>query len=174
MLRMLTFFFSEVIRIIDDYGGTVEKNTGDGLMAYFVSPPGEKASTQQIAVAAALTIFYAADSIINPHIQASGLTKFDFRICIDHGAITVADVGVPRGFRGIVAIGTTANVASKMLAVAEANTLLLGDQVLKGLPSSWTQYAKVKTANTGWIYRSTGQPYPFWEYLGRWKANENG
>ena len=34
-LIMLMLFFSEMVRIAEDYGGTVEKNTGDGLMAYF-------------------------------------------------------------------------------------------------------------------------------------------
>ena len=32
---MLSLFFSEMIRVVGDYGGTVEKNTGDGIMAYF-------------------------------------------------------------------------------------------------------------------------------------------
>src|SRR5690242_9018684 len=35
MLNILNFYFSEMIRIAEEYGGTVEKNTGDGLMAYF-------------------------------------------------------------------------------------------------------------------------------------------
>ena len=35
LLVILNLFFSEMTRIAEDYGGTVEKNTGDGLMAYF-------------------------------------------------------------------------------------------------------------------------------------------
>jgi adenylate cyclase len=35
MLQAFNLFFSEMIKIAEDYGGTVEKNTGDGLMAYF-------------------------------------------------------------------------------------------------------------------------------------------
>ncbi|MBI3038010.1 adenylate/guanylate cyclase domain-containing protein [bacterium] len=35
LLRILNLFFSEMVRIAEDFGGTVEKNTGDGLMAYF-------------------------------------------------------------------------------------------------------------------------------------------
>ena len=34
-LPALNLFFSELVRIVEEYGGTVEKNTGDGLMAYF-------------------------------------------------------------------------------------------------------------------------------------------
>src|SRR4051812_10828059 len=35
MLRVLNLFLTEMIRVVEDYGGYVEKNTGDGLMAYF-------------------------------------------------------------------------------------------------------------------------------------------
>ena len=35
LLRVLNLYFTEMIKIITDYGGTVEKNTGDGIMAYF-------------------------------------------------------------------------------------------------------------------------------------------
>jgi adenylate cyclase len=169
LLRMLAFFFSELIKIIEDYGGVVEKNTGDGLMAYFVPEPGSDSTAQQIALAAALTIFATVDWLINPTVVASSMPKVDFRICIDHGFITVADVGAARRFRGIVAIGTTANVASKMLSFADANQLLIGDQMLTGLPGVWREkYVRLKSSETGWVYRTTGTPYHFWEYTGRW------
>jgi adenylate cyclase len=172
LLRILTLFFSEVIKIVEDYGGVVEKNTGDGLMAYFCRDSAKNTSAQQAALAASLSIFAISDWMINRKIEDAGFPRLDFRICIDHGHVTIADVGAARRFRGIVAIGTTANVACKMLAVAEANTLLLGDQVLKGIPSSWQQFLKVKTANTGWVYRQTSAPYIFWEYTGRWNFPE--
>ena len=35
VLRVLSLFFSEMVKIAEDYGGVVEKNTGDGLFAYF-------------------------------------------------------------------------------------------------------------------------------------------
>jgi adenylate cyclase len=41
MLRVLNLYFSEMIKIAEEYGGTVEKNTGDGLMAYFEDNSGE-------------------------------------------------------------------------------------------------------------------------------------
>lgn len=169
LLRILSLFFTEMIRIIEDYGGDVEKNTGDGLMAYFVRHPDDTVSVQQRALSAALTMFYAADNFINPILKSSSLAPLDFRICMDHGPITVAKVGSARGFNGIVAIGTTANIASKMLSVADPNTILLGTKALVGLPESWqTTWARPKTSDTGWFYRSDGAPYTYWTYIGRW------
>lgn len=169
LLRILSLFFTEMIRVIEDYGGVVEKNTGDGLMAYFVREAGDEYSPQQKALAAALSMFYATTNLINPLVQQSGFDPLNFRICMDHGPITVAHVGAARGFRGIVAIGTTANIASKMLAAAEPNTILLGSKALEGLPSAWrSEFVQLKTLDTGWIYTESGVAYAFWEYHGRW------
>lgn len=158
-----------MIRIVLDYGGTVEKNTGDGLMAYFTRNSASGVTSQQTAVAAALTMFSAATTIVNPLIQNAGLIPLDFRICLDHGPITIAQVGVARDFNGIVAIGTTANIASKMLAFADPNTILIGTKVYEGLPAFWqSEYVTFKTAETGWFYTDNNVPYAFWVYNGRW------
>lgn len=170
LLKVLSLFFTEMIRIIEDHGGVVEKNTGDGLMAYFVAEAGDTVAVQQRALTAALTMFYASSNIINPVLRNSGVEPLNFRICMDHGPITVAKVGAARGFNGIVAIGATANIASKMLAFAEANTILLGSMVLDGLPAEWRRlFVRLETAETGWTYTSNGGPYAFWRYDGRWK-----
>lgn len=166
MLR-LALFFSEMIRIVEDYDGTVEKNTGDGLMAYFVNSDGESAQTK--AITAALTMMKAADGLIAPVFQKYGLEPFQFRICLDHGPIIVAEVGASKRFKGIVAIGATANIACKILTLAEPNSILIGDMVLPGLPTNWVEkFVRLKTAETGWFYSASGNPYPVYEYTGRW------
>lgn len=169
LLRILSLFFSEMIRIVEDYGGVVEKNTGDGLMAYFTRRSNDGVAPQQLAVATALTMFSAAELILNPIIRHAGLEPFDFRVGIDHGPITVAQVGAARGFNGIVAIGATANIACKMLHGADANSVVIGTKVLEGLPIGWQQqYVRFKSNETGWYYTDTGYPYQFWAYTGRW------
>lgn len=170
LLRTLSLFFTEMVRIVDDFGGEVEKNTGDGLMAYFVKGPQDTVSVQQRAVSAALTMFYAAQNFINPILERSGIDPIRFRVCMDHGPITVAKVGLPKGFNGIVAIGTTANIASKMLASADPDSILIGHKVMEGLPKVWCdEWVRFKTADTGWFYRDTGASYSYWEYIGRWR-----
>lgn len=170
IVQVLSLFFTEMIRIIEDYDGVVEKNTGDGLMAYFGSQAGSDTSIQTRALAAALTMFSAASDLLNPILIRSSIPVVDFRICLDHGHVTIAKVGAEQRFNGIVAVGTTANVAAKMLAVADPNTILLGANMLFGLPESWVaQYATLKSYETGWQFRSTGLPYTFWAYNGRWK-----
>jgi class 3 adenylate cyclase len=166
MLLALTILFAEMIRVIEDHGGTVEKNTGDGLMAYFASgEPGQ--STQTTAVSAALTMTAASTRLIDPLLNRIGTGRLPFRICLDHGPITVAEVGAARGFRGIVAIGSTANIASKMLALAGTDKILIGQSVRDGLPANWAVHAH-GPIETGFSYAATGTPYYCYDYQGRW------
>jgi adenylate cyclase len=170
LLRILNLFFTEMIHILEDYGGVIEKNTGDGLMAYFTAEPNETDDVRKRALAATLTMFYAADNFINPILFSTPVAPINFRVCLDHGWITIARVGAARRFNNIVAVGTTANLASKMLSAAEENSILLGDNMLAGLPDEWIRnFVRLKTNDTGWFYRSTGLPYSFWSYMGRWK-----
>lgn len=170
LLRILSLFFSEMGHVIEDHGGMIEKNTGDGLMAYFTNDFNDTRTVQHRALQAAMTMFYAADNIINPIIVKSSFDPIRFRICMDHGPITIARLGAARRFNGIVAIGTTANIASKMLSIAEPDTILVGTKFAEGLPEHWVrQYLVENNSETGWFYRENDAPYSFWEYSGRWR-----
>jgi class 3 adenylate cyclase len=53
-LRVLNLFFTEMIKVAEDYGGNIEKNTGDGLMVYFndgEGSPAEKGAKRAVAAA---------------------------------------------------------------------------------------------------------------------------
>jgi class 3 adenylate cyclase len=63
---------TELIKIAEEYGGTVEKNTGDGLMAYFEDGDGTPADCgYKRAVAAALTKMASSDYLIGPILRAT-------------------------------------------------------------------------------------------------------
>lgn len=170
MLAALNLFFSEMIRVAEDYGGTVEKNTGDGLMAYFEDNAGTPPESGcKRAVACALTMMAAREHLIDPILLASSFTPFAFRISIDYGTVTVAKLGVARGFNSYVAIGTTANFAAKMLNKAGAQDIVIGASVRSNLPLNWqTQFAQVHPESTGWTYRISNEPYLLYKYIGRW------
>ncbi len=169
-LAALNLFFSELIKIAEDYSGTVEKNTGDGLMVYFEdggSDPPENGSHR--SVACAMTMFAASEALINPILLRSGIAPILFRICIDHGYITIAKMGAARHFSAIVAIGTTANLASKMLSIAKSGELLIGANVRSELPCQWQdRWTTMHTYKSGWVFKSTKEPYSYYLFNGRW------
>lgn len=171
MLRVLNLFFTEMIRIVEDYDGAVEKNTGDGLMAYFEDQATDESggNSAKRAVACALTMAAANDNLISPILRSTGVPPLEFRTTMDHGTVTIARIGAAQGFNANVAIGNTANFAAKMLSLVKPGDIALGAGARERLPvlwqSSWTELAPV---NTGWTYEKTERPYPLYLYTGRW------
>ena len=170
MLRILNLFFTEMIRIAEEYGGVIEKNTGDGLMAYFEDGGGDppEVGTKR-AIACALSMMTANTHLITPILRATLTPEIQFRVSIEYGPVTVARIGSPRRFNTNAAIGTSANFASKMLAKAEPGEIVLGATARQQLPVHWqTLWTELLTLDTGWIYRASGNAYPLYRYIGRW------
>lgn len=168
LLRALSLFFTAMIRIVEDFGGVVEKNTGDGLMAYFVREAGDSEPVQQRAVNAAMTMFDVNSRSLRALIAERGIEPFSFRICIDHGPITIARIGIAKGFNGIVAVGTPANLACKMLAVAKAGEIMIGNNVADALSPLSRSFLRPSAHPTGYHYVESGISYPYWYYTGVW------
>jgi len=169
-LRVSNLFFSEMIKIVEDYGGFVEKNTGDGLLAYFENNGGDppEAAVKR-AVACALTMMATNDYYIKTILQNSRINPLKFRLSIEYGPVTIARLGAPRRFNSIVAIGNAANFASKMLSNAKAGEIVLGAAAKEQLPIDWQyRFTELAVLFTGWHYRVNGQPYPLYRYTGRW------
>jgi len=170
MLRVLNLFFTEMIRIIEEYGGTVEKNTGDGLMAYFENKADDAGGeSAKRAVACALTMTAANEHLVSPVLRATGVPPLEFRVTMDHGHLTIARLGAPQRFNANVAIGNTANFASKMLSLVKAGEIGIGANARNRLPLAWqTQWTQLSPVSTGWNYGDTTTPYPLYIYTGRW------
>lgn len=170
LLRVLNLFFSEMIKIAENYGGTVEKNTGDGLMAYFEDgrgDPPEKGTKR--ALASALTMMATNEYLIKPILVATPVDEIKFRVTIDYGPVTIARLGAAQRFNANVAIGATANFASKMLTLAEPGDIVIGELAMRQLPIDWQiLYTELLTTQTGWTYKADSRPYPAYRYTGRW------
>lgn len=167
MLRVLNLFMTEMIKVIEDYGGTVEKNTGDGLMAYFEDST--EANSTQKAVACALTLHAANEHLITPVLKATPVDPIQFRVSMDYGAVTIARIGAARGFNANVAIGNIANFAAKMLQHVNPGDVGLGANAKARLPEYWqATHAELSPVSTGWFFGDSKVPYPLYLYTGRW------
>lgn len=170
MLKVLNLFFTEMIRICEEYGGNVEKNTGDGLMVYFNDGEGDPPEDgSKRAVACALTMLKTTEVLINPILLNSGVSPIEFRTSIDHGNVTVAKIGAPRRFTANTAIGSTANFACKMLKHVGKNEILIGENAKQQLPVTWQlNWVSPYDIPSGWTYTRSGLPYKIYKYNGRW------
>lgn len=171
MLKVLNLFFTEMIRIAEEYGGNVEKNTGDGLLIYFNDNEGSPPEIgPKRAVACALTMFAATKYLINPVLINSNTAPINFRASIDYGNVTIARIGAPKRFNANAAIGATANFASKVMRHAKDNEIVIGESARNKLPESWREsWTEIVPEPTGWIYTENNLPYKLYRYIGRWK-----
>jgi len=172
ILRVLAYFFSEMFRIVSDYSGNVEKNTGDGLMAYFADGASDPPATGcHRAVSCAMTMMYTHKFILRDVISKSGIPPIDFRLTIDHGPITIARIGAAKLYNGLVAIGSTANASSKIQRLANGGEIVIGNDVRHNLPEAWKSWVEPIDAGTGFYYTATGEPYPAYRFTARWSGN---
>ena len=163
MLKLMDVFMAEMLSIVHDFGGRYEKNTGDGLMAYFGGD--EKTVQDKIkpAVEAAVIMHYVNDQILSPWLKGAGIEPVSFRIGIDYGPVTIARVGIHGEKSSRVAIGTPANIANKLMNRIPNGGVCIGDTVRLNLPHNWAAQCRQCTEPSGFIWVATQQPYTAWE-----------
>lgn len=163
MLATMNIFMAEMLNIVRDFGGTFEKNTGDGLMAYFGEGSLKPAERVQPAVEAAVVMHYANDNLFTPWFQQRGIEPIRFRVGIDIGPVTIARVGLRGDESSIVAIGTPANIACKLMNRIPNGGICIGNEVYANLPNNWTQACRQCDQPSGFVYVANQAPYLAWE-----------
>jgi adenylate cyclase len=163
ILGIMNVFMAEMLSIVKDFGGTYEKNTGDGLMAYFGEGVSTTAERVRPAVEAAVIMHHFNDHLLTPWLEEQKIETLSFRIGIDVGPVTIARVGIKGEESSRVAIGTTANIASKLMNRIPDGGICVGDEVYRHLPRNWSQTCWRCAEDSGFVYVATQAPYPAWE-----------
>jgi adenylate cyclase len=163
ILKIMNMFMAEMLSIVHDFEGVYEKNTGDGLMAYFGEKAGTPADKIKPAVEAALVMHYVNDRYLTPWFENEGFAPITFRIGIDYGPVTIARVGIHGDKSSLVAVGTAANIASKLMNRIPNGGVCIGETIRANLPHNWAGTCRKCDENSGFIYVQTGLPYAAWE-----------
>lgn len=160
VMGVLQDYHTEMGQLIFEYGGTLERFTGDGLMVFFNDPipcddPSEKAVKMSVAM---------RDTVneLNSNWKKRGY-DLGFGIGVDKGYATLGRIGFEGRF-DYAAIGTVTNTASRLCDSAHPDQILIsqkvlvdvedivsvemiGDLVLKGLHRSINAYNVVGLKN---------------------------
>jgi class 3 adenylate cyclase len=159
----MNLFMSEMINMVRDFEGHFEKNTGDGLMAYFGDGATSDSERVKPAVEAAAAMHYFSDQLLGPLLDSYKVPRLSFRIGIDVGPVTLARVGVrSEDYNSLVAIGTIANVACKLMNLIPDGGICLGEFAYANLPTNWSSRCSRSDTPTGFVYVANQQPYPGW------------
>jgi len=160
VLRMMNIFIPEMMNIVRDHEGIFEKNTGDGLMAYFGTNTPSEAETVRSAVEAAVLMHAFNDQALTKLLRQQELEPVRFRVGIDFGRVTIARIGIARTST-FVAIGTTANIANRLLRATDSG-ICIGNEVYTRLPPGWAGTCVPSGHANGFVYAQSRQPYPSW------------
>jgi len=128
VVDVLNQHFEVFHRIIDYYGGHVDKYIGDAVMAVF-NHPHEDTQHARHAAKAGLAMAKACSKL--GILRQSG-EPVAFRIGIDSGQVIVGNIGAAERLEYTV-IGHAVNMASRMGGVGEANEIILTHSTFNAL-----------------------------------------
>lgn len=133
VLKLLNEYFEEMIEVIFNYGGTLDKFIGDGMMVEFGAPLDDKLQELH-AVLAAIHMQIHLDKLCDKW-EKEGKERLSMGIGIHTGLAVLGNIGSERRME-YTAIGDTVNVASRLEWLTK--------RMQKPIIISHTVYEKVK------------------------------
>jgi adenylate cyclase len=121
---MLTEYFSEMVEVIFEHGGALDKFIGDALMALWGAPLARDSDPRR-ALQAARAMQQAVDAL-NSRWNAAGRPSIGVGIGINYGEVFVGNIGSLRRLEYTV-IGDAVNVAQRLSGQAAAGEILVSD-----------------------------------------------
>ncbi len=128
VVNLLNKYFSAMTEIIFEHGGTLDKFTGDGLMAIFGAPTVSEEDALN-AVKAAITMQKRLEPL-NKELTAEGFGRISVGIGLHTGEATVGYIGSDMRSE-YTAIGDTVNLASRLESNATGGQILMSDATME-------------------------------------------
>lgn len=122
MISMLNTYFDAMTEVAFEYGATVSKYIGDGMMVFFNQPIPQEDHAER-AVRMGLSMLDRLGGL-NKEFEKQGLPTFSVRMGINSGYAHVGNVG-SAGFSDFTIIGPVVNLAARIMERAEPNEILV-------------------------------------------------
>lgn len=159
-----------LINIVFDYGGYVEKNTGDGIMAIFGIGE-DDAKIADITLNSMTTMNYVITHIVNPYLKKRSIDPVNGRFGADLGEVYISRIGSSKGrseheHSFLTVLGPTANIASHINDLALENQIYVGNNIKKYIVDYRQEFFKdVTPSDWKWIYGDdSSKKYYIWHY----------
>lgn len=167
-LMVLNVATTTVMRIVREWNGTVEKHTGDGVMAILGTETLKTNIIAQQAIESAQTIKYMMQVDVLPQLVAQGLPSLNFRIGIEMGELLISRIGL-HNMNFLTAVGSPANRAAKLEALAKPNGIAIGENLARNLHPYLHDFLEIgDDPKWDWHYSDRITPYNYYHYSYEW------
>ncbi|MBM3165887.1 MAG: zinc-ribbon domain-containing protein [Chloroflexi bacterium] len=129
LYSLIDELFEMMIHKVHDYGGTVNKGTGDGIMALFGTPIAVEDAPQR-AIRSALAIQREMAKFSGTRKEETAVPPLRMRIGINTGPVVVGTLGNDLRVE-FTAVGDTVNLASRMEGLAQPGTVCVTEDTFK-------------------------------------------
>ena len=125
VLQLLNDWLTEMSATIDRHGGTVDKFTGDAIMAVFFSPPEERAAAARRAVQCAVEMQLAMEALSRRNKDA-GLPSLYMGVGLNTGPVMAGLVG-SEVYSAYTVIGEEVNLTARIEAFSLRGQILISE-----------------------------------------------
>jgi signal transduction histidine kinase/class 3 adenylate cyclase/two-component SAPR family response regulator len=133
LARILNEYLSEMVQVIYEHGGTIDKFIGDAIMVIFGAPTAMAGQDQAKRAAVCALAMQARMVGLNQRWADQQIPELKMRIGIHHGPVVVGTFGCEER-SDYTAIGPTVNMASRIEAACEPGEVLVSGQLCDLLP----------------------------------------
>ncbi len=125
--EIMTELVNRAAVVVQRYGGTVDKFTGDGIMAVFGAP----AALEDHALRACLAALGVQDEAkrLAGEVDRRDGVVLQLRVGLNSGQVVAGEIGT--GALGYTAVGEQVGLAQRMEAVAAPETVMLGESTAR-------------------------------------------
>jgi adenylate cyclase len=134
LASLLSDYFTEMVEVVFEHGGTLDKFVGDAIMALWGAPQAQDDAPDR-AVRAALAMQEALVHL-NARWKSEGRPELGVGIGVNFGEVFVGNIGSHRRLEYTV-IGDVVNVAARLCAEAGAGEILVADGVRAATTAGW-------------------------------------
>lgn len=174
-LFMLNLFIPEAMELVRDYDGKLEKNTGDGILAYFGAGENDGDAVENLLEYIA-TLKWALANHINPLLEEEGVETITISAGAAYSNVYISRIGAHSGnqqMNRLTAVSSGANVASELEDMADTNEYYVNDGVYENSDreDGWGQYLWDKGEHDGYLWG--GDQAHYYNFSGIWTSTES-
>lgn len=163
-LYILNVIIPSLIKIVKKWGGAIEKNTGDGVMAVLGTETRDDKKIASDAIECAMAMRYLMENDIQPFLMKNNFPLMNFRIGVDMEEILISRIGM-KNINFLTVVGDAANRASKLQSLAPSNGICIGENLAQNLDKRLYEYLEEgKDSTWSWVKAKTNIPYRYFHY----------